>query len=246
MQRVLRFQCRVSLLLFSVSVQPLAVFPLNRRCGGLEITSRANLATLSRGATWAAESDDIHNNPLQLRGTPDSFVEIPNVPGNFIDTRTSITLLMDIFPTGNRGSILSFRESGGGVQICQDGVVDGKGVLTVHFARRDLSQPPALTKAVLKMNAWNFIGASYDHDSGIARLWHDGNEVEAIYIGRKLELATQFSIRIGALDVLARRCFQGRVTDLHIFAESLGKETVRAFGGIVSHGKLVFFSSSTD
>ena len=93
------------------------------------------------------------------------------------------------------------------------------------------------------MNAWNFIGASFDYDSGIARLWHDGNEVEAKYIGRKLELATQFSIRIGALDVPAQRCFQGRVTDLHIFAESLGKETVRAFGGIVSHGKLVLFQA---
>ena len=227
------------MLLFSVSVQPVAKFSLNKRFGGLELTSRANLATLSRGVTWAAESDGIHNNPLQLRGTPDSFVEIPNHPGSFIDTRTSITLLMDIFPTGNRGSILSFRESGGGLQICQDGVVDGKGVLTVRFASRDLSQSTALTNAVLKMNAWNFIGASFDYDSGIARLWHDGNEVEAKYIRRKMELATQFSIRIGPLDVPAQRCFQGRVTDLHIFADSLGKETVRAFGGIVSHGKLV-------
>lgn len=246
MQLVSEIQCRISLLVFSASVQPVAVFPLNKHCGGLEKTSRANLATLSRGVTWAAESDGIHNKPLQLRGTPDSFVEIPNHPGSFMDTRTSITFLMDIFPTGNRGSILSFRESGGGLQIFQDGVVDGKGVLTVHFARRDLSQTPALTKAVLNMNAWNFIGASYDYDSGIARLWHDGNDVEAKYIGRKLELATQFSIRIGALNVLAQRCFEGRVTDLHIFAESIGKETVRAFGGIVSRGKLVFSHTSLD
>lgn len=192
---------------------------------------------MSRGVTWAAESDGIHNNSLQLQGTPDSFVEIPNHPGSDLDTRTSITLLMDVFPTGNRGSILSFHEMGLGLQICQDGVVDGKGVLTARFARRDFTQPPALTKAVLKMNAWNFIGASYDPDSGIARLWHDGNEVEAKYIGQKLELATQFSIRIGALAHAAQRCFQGRVTDLHIFAESLGKETIRAVGGIVSQGE---------
>jgi len=245
MQLVSKIHCRILLLLFSVSVQPVAVFPLNRHCGGLEKSSRANLATLSPGVAWAAESDGIHNKPLQLRGTPDSFVEIPNHPGSFIDTRTSITLLMDIFPTGNRGSILSFRESGGGLQIVQDGVVDGKGVLTVRFARRDLTPTPPLTKAVLKLNAWNFIGASYDYDSGIARLWHDGNDVEAKYIGRKLELATQFSIRIGPLNAPVQRCFQGRVTDLHIFAESLGKVTVRAFGGIVPQGKLVFFSRAS-
>lgn len=49
MPLVSEIQCRVSLLLFSASVQPVAVFPLNKRCGGLELTSRANLATLSRG-----------------------------------------------------------------------------------------------------------------------------------------------------------------------------------------------------
>ena len=192
---------------------------------------------MSRGIRWAAETDGMQNAPLQLQGTPDSFVEIPNFPGSDIDTRTSITLLMDVFPTGNRGSILSFHEQGLGLQICLDGVMDGKGILTARFARRDFSQPPSLTKAVLKMNAWNFIGASYDFDSGIARLWHDGNDVEAKYIGQKLELATHCSIRIGALAVPAQRCFQGRVTDLHIFAESLGKDTIRAVGGIVPQGK---------
>lgn len=222
----------------SFLVQPVAVFPLNKHCGGLERVSRAKLATLSL-ITWADENDGIHDGSLQLQGTPNSFVEIPNHPGSDLDTRTSITLLMDVFPTGNRGAILSFHERGVGLQISQEGMVDGKGVLIARFVWRDLTQPPALAKAVLKMNAWNFIGASYDHDSGIARLWHDGNEVDAKYIGRKMELATHFSIRIGSLAAAAQRCFQGRVTDLHIFADSLGQETVRAIGGIVPQGNSV-------
>ena len=87
------------------------------------------------------------------------------------------------------------------------------------------------------MNAWNFIGASYDHDSGIARLWHNGNAVEAKFIGSKMELATQFSIRIGAIASAGPgHCFQGRVRELHIFNESLGKEMVRTVGGIVQEG----------
>ena len=194
--------------------------------------SRANLATFSR-VGWLGGS-------IHLRGIANSFIEIPNQAGSDLDTRTSITLLMHVFPVGNRGPILSFHEDGLGVQIWQEALEDGKGILTARFVWRDFSQPPALTKAVLTMNAWNFIGASYDHDSGIARLWHNGNAVEAKFIGSKMELATQFSIRIGAIaSARPGHCFQGRVRDLHIFCESVGKEMVRTVGGISQEGNVV-------
>ncbi|XP_068745966.1 NFX1-type zinc finger-containing protein 1-like isoform X2 [Montipora capricornis] len=213
------------------SAQPVAVFPLNQMVQGLERISRGNVATFSRRTAWALDQ----NRSVQLLGSPDSYIEIPNLPGSDLDTRTSITLLMHVFPSGNRGSIISFQENGLGVQIWQEGMVDGKGILTARFTWRDFSQPPGVSKAVLNMNAWNFIGASYDHDSGFARLWHQGNVVETKFIGRKMELATQFSIRIGALADSGRGdCFRGMVADLHIFAESLGRDAVRAVGGIVS------------
>ena len=215
------------------SAQPVAVFPLNQTVQGLERISRGNLATFSRRTVWARDQ----NHSIQLLGTPDSYIEIPNLPGSHLDTRTSITLLMHVFPAGTRGAIISFQENGLGVQIWQEGMVDGKGILTARFARRDFSQHPEVSKTVLIMNAWNFIGASYDHESGIARLWHEGNEVEKKYIGKKMELATQFSIRIGALADSGRGdCFLGMVADLHIFAESLGRDAVRAVGGIVPQG----------
>ena len=224
------------LVFFSASVQPVAVFPFNRLCGGLERISRANLATFSQVA-WAPGIDGTQDGSILLRGIPNSFVVIPNRAASDLDTRTSITLLMHVFPVGIRGPLLSFHEDGLGVQIWQEGVVDGKGILTVRFAWRDFSQLPALTKTVLTMNAWNFIGASYDHESGIARLWHDGNEVEAKFIGIKMELATQFSIRIGAIASAGpAHCFRGRICELHIFSESLGRESIRAIGGISSQG----------
>ena len=201
--------------------------------------SRANLATFSRVAS-APGPDGTQGGSIHLRGTANSFIEIPNQAGSDLDTRTSITLLMHVFPVGNRGPILSFHEDGLGVQIWQEGLEDGKGILTVRFVWRDFSQPPALTKAVLTINAWNFIGASYDHDSGIARLWHNGNAVDAKFIGSKMELATHFSIRIGAITSAGPgHCFQGRVRELHIFCESLGKEMVRTVGGICQEGNLV-------
>lgn len=216
-------------------MQPVAAFPLNQAFGGLERISRSNLATFSNRVMWSGDED----RAIQLIGTPDSFVEIPNRPGSDIDTRRSITLLIHVFPFGNRGPIISFHENGLGVQIWQEGVVAGKGVLTARFAWRDFSQPPSVSKAVLNLNIWNFIGASYDHESGIARLWHDGNVVQAMLIGRKMELATQYSIRIGALaDNNPAHCFRGKVTDFHIFAESLDRNAVRTVGGIVKQGNL--------
>ena len=201
--------------------------------------SRANLATFSRVAS-APGPDGTQGGSIHLRETANSFIEIPNQAGSDLDTRTSITLLMHVFPVGNRGPILSFHEDGIGVQIWQEGLEDGKGILTARFVWRDFSQPPALTKAVLTMNAWNFIGASYDNDSGIARLWHNGNAVDAKFIGSKMELATQFSIRIGAIASAGPgHCFQGRVRDLHIFCESVGKEMVRSVGGISQEGNQV-------
>ena len=218
---------------FPASVQPVAVFPLKQPFGGLELITRGNLATFSRRVIWSR--DESH--AIQFMGTPDSFIEIPNSPGSDLDTRTSITLLIHVFPSGNRGPIISFQENGLGVQIWHDGVFDGKGVLTARFAWRDFSQPPDVSKAVLNLNAWNFIGAAYDHESGIARLWHDGNEVQTMLIGRKMELATQSSIRIGALeDDIPARCFRGKVADFHIFSESLERDAVRSVGGIVSQG----------
>ena len=215
------------------------MFPLNSHCGGLERVSRANLATLS-AVPWAPGLDGVQGGSIQLRGTPASFVEIPNRAGSDLDTRTSITLLMHVFPVGNRGPILCFHEDGLGVQIWQEGLEEGKGILTARFVCRDFSQPLALTKAVLTMNAWNFIGASYDHDSGIACLWHNGNAVDAKFIGSKMELATQFSIRIGAIASAGPdHCFQGRFRELHIFNESLGKEMVRTVGGIAQEGNRV-------
>ena len=201
--------------------------------------SRANLATFSRVAS-APGPDGTQGGSIHLRGTANSFIEIPNQAGSDLDTRTSITLLIHVFPVGNRGPILSFHEDGIGVQIWQEGLEDGKGILTARFVWRDFSQPPALTKAVLTINAWNFIGASYDHDSGIARLWHNGNAVDAKFIGSKMELATHFSIRMGAITSAGPgHCFQGRVRELHIFCESLGKEMVRTVGGISQEGNLI-------
>ena len=200
----------------------------------MEYFSQADLAFISPRVQVAPGVDDIDGGSLELAGTYDSFIEIPNMWGGFADAGRSITLLAFVYPTGSGGPILSYDIYGFGVQLWHEGFYGEMGVLTVYFIRRDLMEcAPPLGAPVLNMNAWNFIGVSYDHDSGMARLWHSGNEVAALSIGNNFDLATQFFIRIGALASSWQGCyFAGRISHLHIYAEALTVDNIRAVGGI--------------
>ena len=187
----------------------------------------------------APGADGAPRGSLELGGNFDSFIEIPNFDGGYTDARRSITILAFIYPTGGSGPIISYERSGFGVQIWQEqeGFNAGMGTLTAWFVGRDLSVAFPIRKTVLKINAWNFIGASYDYNSGMARLWHNGNEVETIFIGKMFDLATQFPIRIGALANPSQEYFfTGRISHLHIYSEALAVENIRAVGCITQQG----------
>ena len=200
----------------------------------MEYFSQADLAFISPRVQIAPGADDVDGGSLELAGTYDSFIEIPNMWGGFADAGRSITLLAFIYPTGSGGPILSYDIYGFGVQLWHEGFYGEMGVLTVYFMRRDLMVcADPLGAPVLNMNAWNFIGVSYDHDSGMARLWHNGIEVTALFIGNNFDLATQFRIRIGALASPWQGCyFAGRISHLHIYAEALTVDNIQAVGGI--------------
>ena len=200
----------------------------------MEYFSQADLAIISPRVQIAPGPDGMEGGSLELDGTYDSFIEIPNMWGGFADAGRSITLLAFIYPTGSGGPIVSYDIYGFGVQLWHTGFHDEMGLLTAYFIRRDLMLcATPLEAPVLNMNKWNFIGASYDHESGVARLWHNGNEVAVVSIGSNFDLATQFSIRIGALASLWQGYyFAGRISYLHIYAEALTADNIRAVGGI--------------
>ena len=201
------------------------MFNFSKAYSQVNLVTRSNIVTLSNVRN-APGVDGSRDGSSQLAGTPDSFIEIANRPGGELDTRYSMTILAMVFPTGNAGPILSYQEHGLGVQVWQE---EG-GILTASFNRRDYAQPPSVQKDVLKMNAWNFIGASYNYDSGYATLWHDGKQVETACIGARMELATQFPVRIGAI-ADGGFAFSGKISSLQIFPQALGIEQVMAAAG---------------
>lgn len=213
------------------------MFPFNADCRSLEYFSQRELAFVSPDVHPAQGADGIPGGSLQLDGTFESFIEIANFDDGWADARQSITLLAFIYPTESSGPVISYDRNGYGVQLWQEGMYGGMGVLSAWFVRRDLAFAIYLKKAVLIINAWNFIGASYDHVTGMARLWHNGNEVEAAFIGTNFELATQFCIRIGAWANPWQECyFRGRISHFHIYAEALTVSNIRAVGCIPQKG----------
>ena len=61
-------------------------------------------------------SDD-DGGAYELKGTADSFVEIPN--DGKLDTQNSMTILANIYPSGSGGPILNYKTDGWGVHLWQ-------------------------------------------------------------------------------------------------------------------------------
>ena len=224
-------------LVFSLTgfAQPLAMFPFNAECWGLEYFTQEEVAYVTQFVQPAPGPDGNSGGSLQFAGTFDSFIEIPNFCGGPVDAERSITLLAFVYPTGSGGPIVSYHHIYGlGVQLWHEGFHDDLGILRASFVHRDLLvQAAPLSAPVLKMNDWNFIGASYDHVSGMARLWHNGNEVNSDFIGKDFDLATQLAIRIGAVESPGQEYyFTGRISHLHIYADALTVENIQAVGSI--------------
>ena len=208
------------------------MFPFNDECRDLEYFSQDRLASISQNIRSAQGPDGSKGGSLQLTGEVDSFIEIPN--DGLLDATRSLTLLAFVYPIGKGGPIICYDKSGLGVQLCYNGVTSKEGVLRASFIRRDLLEiSDPLEAQVLRLNEWNFVGTSYDYNSGMARLWHNGDEVKTVYIGERLELATQFPMRIGAVNnPFKGNYFKGRISLLHIYADALTAENIRAVGGI--------------
>ena len=68
------------------------------------------------------------------------------------------------------------------------------------------------------------MGASYDNQTGVAELWHDGKMVKSRNIGQ-IQLRTQFPIRLGA-DSRDKRQFKGKISCVQIYDRALTAEQV--------------------
>lgn len=72
--------------------------------------------------------------------------------------------------------------------------------------------------------AWNYVGATYNHRTGVAKLYVNSKLVASRRIGR-IKLSTNHPIRIGAIDGDRRR-LRGRVFCVQVYDKPLTRAQI--------------------
>ena len=167
--------------------------------------------------TLAVGPNNNYGGSYQFHGNVTSYIEFPNNGG--LDVQHSITILCWLYlESVEDGPIFSFgtHEPVSGVYFWIS-----QGNLYASYADRDYSQLPSLeTDQPLALNKWHYVGTSYDHDTGIASIWLNGERVVQQSIGAGKTLATQDNVRMGAKDG-DQRYLLGRIAAIQVFDAAL-------------------------
>ncbi|XP_077999868.1 uncharacterized protein LOC144452619 [Glandiceps talaboti] len=205
--------CVLSIFVYiTESANLVAFWPLDKDFN-LQDTSGNGNHGAAVGASLVADAQGTRTGAYNFAGNGNSYIEFPN--NGAYDTQYSITLLAYIYPTGNSGPIFNFKRDGWGAHMWQTAP-------TQHFARfvrRNLSFTTALAVNVLTQNAWNFVGASYNYNTGEAKLWLNGNVVQTMNIG-VTTIATQYEARMGAR-IGDGRYYRGMITCMQVYNQEL-------------------------
>ena len=187
-----------------------AYYPFN---GNANDESKNNNDGIVHGAILTKDRYSNINSAYKFDGHND-YIEIPN--SSRIDTRYSISIFAWINSEGKDGPIVNYCSNCWGVHFW---IVNGNG-LFVRFVRRDLDLTTYLSMGnIILKDQWEFVGATYDYSTGIAKLWHNGREIKSLNVG-KITLATQFPIRIGFRDGDSR-IYKGEIDDIRIYNRAL-------------------------
>ena len=201
-----------------------AIFPLNSFFETREITNkqpqgiRGDLS-LATGPSGGAGGS------YQFFGHPNSYIEFPNDGG--LDLKNSITLLCWLYFENTRaGPIFNYKSSGRwAVHVW----INWDGKLYVHFRNREYlsTSYPFWTNQPLATHKWHYIGASYDHITGMASLWVNGVRVVEKNIGAGITLGTQDNVRVGVkaddTRYLTARIAAMQFYDVALTAEQINK-----------------------
>ena len=76
------------------------------------------------------------------------------------------------------------------------------------------------TSQTLALNQWHYVGASYDHVTGITSVWLDGERVLQQDMGAGITLATQDDARMAAVSV-DNRYLTGRIAAMQVYDVAL-------------------------
>ena len=141
-------------------------------------------------------------------------MEIPN--RGTLDLGNCVTILGWIYHQGNAGPIVNYKRNGWGVHLW---MVSPKTLFVRYTQRLGRRFTHALAYRGVRPRTWQFVGTSYNKNTGVAKLYINGKMVARRKIG-KISLATNYEIRVGARQG-DRRYFRGRIACLQFYSAAL-------------------------
>ena len=199
------------------------MYPLNGQFDTRDLSSHESPPGVPYNVQLAPGPFGEPNGSYQFSGSSTSYIEFPNNGG--LDKRHSMTLLAWVFLENTDGPIFHYGVDFYGVHFW---VIDG--YLFCKFATTSAIHLSHLHSGKLNQGAWNFVGASYDYHSGLAKLWIGGKVYEEHNINTH-ELNTSETVRMGAVTG-DDRFLKGRISCKQVYNKALTEREVHAARGL--------------
>ncbi|XP_070535747.1 uncharacterized protein [Ptychodera flava] len=201
----------------SMTMYPIGLWPLNEAYGAKDATEYGNDGGVT-GVSLTTGPNGETNGAYYFTGSTGSYMEISN--DGSLDTEYSITMLLWVYPESSEAPLFHFYPASWGVYLWQIATTE----LHCRFTFRDGSTPTTLVADVLTLNEWHYVGASYDYNTGLAKLWYNGEDVDVQDIGIKT-LRTNYNIRVG-YQGHDNRVLKGRVSCLQLYDRALSGDEI--------------------
>ena len=133
-----------------------------------------------------------------------------------------MTILAWIYHQGNAGPIVNYKRNGWGVHLW---MINPRTLFVRYTQRLGRRFTHALAYRGIKPRTWQFVGTSYNRNTGVAKLYINGRRVARRRIG-KISLATNYEIRVGARQG-DRRYYRGRISCLQFYSAALTTNMIR-------------------
>ena len=189
----------------------MVLFSLSGTNGTVDRSPNGAIKAVSSNIKYAPGPYGNPNGSFFFSGINSSFVELKNT--GELDARFSMSAFAWVHLDNSDGPLFKYG--------CSMWVFQSTLKVEVRFVDRKTSKIHLLHKEnVLIENAWNFIGTTYDYNTGIATVWVNNDTVMLRYIGAKMELATQSDVRVGASSNQEKH-FRGRISCLQFYDQVL-------------------------
>ena len=190
------------------------MYPLSSSTGGRDISTNGNSPGRRVHVRSTRGPDGVRGTATTFYGRANSYIQFPN--RGRLDTRRSITLLAWINHQGRAGPIFNYMPNGWGVHFW---MVAPRTLFARFTRRRGRRFTPAVSSRTVRYRAWEYVGATYDYRTGIARLFVRNRFVTSRRIGR-VRLATYYPVRMGAR-IGDRRYFRGSISCMQVYKKAL-------------------------